>query len=74
MAYKASDYPQVKRSSEKYDVAKSKRIAIEKDFKAAKTTDKNYATLKSAIVEAKSQEEISLIISKLVKKSSEVKK
>jgi hypothetical protein len=60
MAYKASDYPQVKRSSEKYDVAKSKRIAIEKDFKAAKTTDKNYATLKAAIVEAKNQEETAL--------------
>jgi hypothetical protein len=60
MAYKASDYPQVKRSSEKYDVAKSKRIAVEKDFKAAKTTDKNYATLKAAIVEAKNQEETAL--------------
>jgi hypothetical protein len=60
MAYKASDYPQVKRSSEKYDVAKSKRIAIEKDFKAAKTTDKNYPTLKAAIVEAKNQEETAL--------------
>jgi hypothetical protein len=60
MAYKASDYPQVKRSSEKYDVAKSKRISIEKDFNAAKTTDKNYAKLKAAIVEAKNQEETAL--------------
>ena len=60
MAYESSDYPQVKRSSEKYDVAKSKRIAIERDFNAAKTTDKNYAKLKTAIVEAKNQEEIAL--------------
>jgi hypothetical protein len=60
MAYKASDYPQVKRSSEKYDVAKAKRIAIEKDFNGAKTTDKNYSKLKAAIVEAKSQEETAL--------------
>ena len=65
MAYKASDYPQVKRSSEKYDVAKSKRIAIEKDFKAAKTTDKNYATLKAAIVEAKTKRKLLLRIIKL---------
>jgi hypothetical protein len=60
MAYKASDYPQVKRASEKYDVAKSKRISIERDFNAAKTTDKNYAKLKAAIVQAKKQEEDTL--------------
>ena len=60
MAYESSDYPQVKRSSEKYDVAKSKRIVIERDFNAAKTTDKNYAKLKAAIVEAKNQEETAL--------------
>jgi len=60
MAYKASDYPQVKSASEKYDVAKGKRISIEKDFNAAKTTDKNYAKLKAAIVQAKNQEETAL--------------
>ena len=60
MAYKASDYPQVKRASEKYDVAKGKRISIERDFKAAKTTDKNYAKLAAAIVQAKKQEEDTL--------------
>jgi hypothetical protein len=60
MAYKASDYPQVKRASEKYDVAKGKRISIEKDFNAAKTTDKNYAKLKAALNQAKSQEETAL--------------
>jgi hypothetical protein len=60
MAYKASNYPQVKSTSEKYDVAKSKRISIERDFNAAKTTDKNYAKLKAAIVQAKSQEETAL--------------
>jgi hypothetical protein len=60
MAYKASDYPQVKRASEKYDVAKGKRISIEKNFNAAKTTDKNYGTLKAALLEAKGQEETAL--------------
>lgn len=60
MAYQASNYPQVKTASEKYDVAKSKRISIEKDFNAAKTTDKNYAKLKAAIVQAKGQEETAL--------------
>jgi hypothetical protein len=60
MAYKASDYPQVKRSSEKYDVAKGKRISIEKSFNDAKTTDKNYAKLKAALNEAKNQEETAL--------------
>lgn len=60
MAYQASDYPQVKRASEKYDVAKGKRISIEKDFNAAKTTDKNYAKLKAAIIQAKGQEETAL--------------
>jgi hypothetical protein len=60
MAYKASDYPQVKSASEKYDVAKGKRISIERDFNAAKTTDKNYAKLKAAIVQAKKQEEDTL--------------
>lgn len=60
MAYKASDYPQVKRASEKYDVAKGKRISIEKDFNAAKTTDKNYAKLKADLNQAKSQEETAL--------------
>jgi hypothetical protein len=60
MAYKASDYPQVKRSSEKYDVAKGKRVSIERDFNAAKTTDKNYAKLKAALNEAKNQEETAL--------------
>lgn len=60
MAYQASNYPQVKTASEKYDVAKSKRISIERDFNAAKTTDKNYAKLKAAIVQAKGQEETAL--------------
>ena len=60
MAYQASNYPQVKTASEKYDVAKSKRISIERDFNAAKTTDKNYAKLKAAIVQAKDQEQTAL--------------
>jgi hypothetical protein len=57
MAYESSDYPQVKRASEKYDVAKSKRIAIEKTFNAAKTTDNGYAKLKTDLAEAKKQEQ-----------------
>jgi len=60
MAYQASNYPQVKTASEKYDVAKGKRISIERDFNAAKTTDKNYAKLKAAIVQAKDQEQTAL--------------
>jgi hypothetical protein len=60
MAYQSSDYPNVKSASEKYDVAKGKRISIEKTFNAAKTTDKNYASLKAAIVQAKGQEETAL--------------
>ena len=57
MAYESSNYPQVKRASEKYDVAKSKRIAIEKTFNAAKTTDNSYAKLKKDLAEAKKQEQ-----------------
>lgn len=60
MAYKASDYPQVKRASEKYDIAKGKRISIEKTFDATKTTDTGYAKAKADLVEAKRQEQSTL--------------
>jgi hypothetical protein len=56
MAYKASDYPQVKRAAEAYDVAKAARIKAQRAFDETSTKSKNYAQVKAALDAAKKAE------------------
>jgi len=60
MAYKASDYPQVTRSAQAYDVSKSNRIKAQRAFDDTPTTAKNYATVKAALEAAKATEATAL--------------
>jgi hypothetical protein len=56
MAYKASDYPQVKRASEAYDVAKAARLKAQRAFDETSTKSPNYAKVKAALATAKAAE------------------
>jgi hypothetical protein len=56
MAYKASDYPQVKRAAEAYDVAKAARLRAQRAFDETSTKSKNYAQIKAALDAAKKAE------------------
>jgi hypothetical protein len=60
MAYKSSDYPQVKRASEVYDVAKAARLRAQRAFDETSTTSKNYAKVKADLEAAKAKEVTSL--------------
>jgi hypothetical protein len=57
MAYSASDYPQVKRASQAYDVAKATRIKAQKAFDEASTKSPRYQEIVAALARAKNQEE-----------------
>jgi hypothetical protein len=56
MAYKASDYPQVKRAAESYDVAKAARLKAQRTFDETSTKSPNYAQVKAALATAKAAE------------------
>jgi hypothetical protein len=56
MAYKASDYPQVKRAAESYDVAKAARLKAQRTFDETSTKSPNYAQVKAALAAAKAAE------------------
>jgi hypothetical protein len=56
MAYKASDYPQVKRAAEAYDVAKAARLKAQRAFDETSTKSPNYAKVKAALATAKAAE------------------
>jgi hypothetical protein len=60
MAFQASDYPQIKRASEKYDVAKAARLKAERSFNEASTKSPNYSKINAAFVAAKKAEEAAL--------------
>jgi hypothetical protein len=60
MAYSASDYPQVKRASQAYDVAKAARIKAQKAFDEASTKSPRYQEIVAALAAAKNQEETKL--------------
>ena len=57
MAYSASDYPQVKRASEAYDVAKAARLKAQRLFDETSTKSSKYAEIAAALAAAKRQEE-----------------
>jgi hypothetical protein len=56
MAYKASDYPQVQRAAEAYDVAKAARLKAQRAFDETSTKSPNYAKVKAALATAKAAE------------------
>jgi hypothetical protein len=56
MAYKASDYPQVKRAAEAYDVAKAARLKAQRAFDETSTKSPNYEKIKAALNAAKDAE------------------
>jgi hypothetical protein len=56
MAYKSSDYPQVKRAAESYDVAKAARLKAQRAFDETSTKSPNYAKIKAALATAKAAE------------------
>jgi len=56
MAYKSSDYPQVKRASQAYDVAKAARLKAQRAFDETSTKSPNYAKVKAALEAAKTAE------------------
>jgi hypothetical protein len=56
MAYKSSDYPQVKRAAESYDVAKAARLKAQRAFDETSTKSPNYAKVKAALATAKAAE------------------
>ncbi len=56
MAYKASDYPQVKRAAEAYDVAKAARLKAQRAFDETSTKSPNYTKVKAALETAKAAE------------------
>ena len=60
MAYKASDYPQVKRAAQTYDVAKAARLKAQRAFDETSTKSPNYAKVKAALEAAKSKESATL--------------
>lgn len=60
MAFQASDYPQIKRASEKYDVAKAARLKAERSFNETSTKSPNYSKINAAFVAAKKAEETAL--------------
>lgn len=60
MAYKASDYPQVKRAAQTYDVAKSDRLKAQRAFDETSTKSPNYAKVKEALEAAKRKEAATL--------------
>ena len=60
MPYKSSDYPQVKRASQAYDIAKAIRIKAQRAFDETSTTSKSYAKIKADLETAKAKEATSL--------------
>ena len=60
MAYKSSDYPQVKRASQAYDVAKAARLKAQRAFDETSTKSPNYAKVKAALEAAKKAEQAKL--------------
>lgn len=60
MAYKSSDYPQVKRAAEAYDVAKAARLKAQRAFDETSTKSPNYAKVKAALEAAKKAEQAKL--------------
>jgi hypothetical protein len=60
MAYSASDYPQVKRAAESYDVAKAARIKAQRLFDETSTKSPNYAQVKADLAAAKDREQVRL--------------
>ena len=57
MAYSASDYPQVKRAAQAYDVAKAARIKAQRLFDETSTKSARYEEIRAALVAAKNAEE-----------------
>jgi hypothetical protein len=60
MAYSASDYPQVKRAAEAYNVAKEARIKAQRLFDETSTKSANYAQVKADLAAAKDREKARL--------------
>lgn len=60
MAYKSSDYPQVKRASQTYDIAKAARLKAQRAFDETSTKSPNYAKVKAALETAKAKEATNL--------------
>lgn len=60
MAYKSSDYPQVKRASQAYDIAKAARLKAQRAFDETSTKSPNYAKVKAALETAKAKEATNL--------------
>ena len=60
MAFNSSDYPQIKRTSQDYDVAKNERIKAQRAFDETSTTSKNYAQVKAKLAETKAKEATAL--------------
>jgi hypothetical protein len=60
MAYSASDYPQVKRAAQAYDVAKAARLKAQRLFDDTSTKSPSYAKIAEALANAKRQEEAKL--------------
>jgi len=60
MAYSASDYPQVKRAAQAYDVAKEARLKAQRLFDETSTRSPKYEQIAAALADAKKQEEAKL--------------
>jgi hypothetical protein len=60
MAYSASDYPQVKRAAQAYDVAKEARLKAQRLFDDTSTRSPKYEQIAAALAAAKKQEEAKL--------------
>jgi hypothetical protein len=60
MAYSASDYPQVKRAAQAYDVAKEARLKAQRSFDETSTRSPKYEQIAAALAAAKKQEEAKL--------------
>jgi hypothetical protein len=56
MAYKSSDYPKVKVTSDAYNVAKAARLKAQRAFDDTSTKSPNYAKVKAALAAAKTAE------------------
>jgi hypothetical protein len=64
MEYSASDYPQVKRAANAYDVAKAARIRAQRLFDDTSTKSPRYAEIAAALAAAKKQEEAKFTVYK----------
>jgi hypothetical protein len=60
MAYSASDYPQVKRAAQAYDVAKEARLKAQRSFDETSTRSPKYEQIAATLAAAKKQEEAKL--------------